>query len=301
MRERFDELLRLAEAAVGAGDLERAAGLFASAETLAREHGEPDLADRAFCNRCSVLVELDRGTEEIPKLKHILLASGDLRNRFLAAYTTGVAYVVADELDRAQSYARRATELARELGDESLEHRSLNLVGTLAVRAAQFAEAEDAFRRCLAAHRGEGYERLMGAQVEDNLGYVLMCSDRLEEGLAHCEHARAVMEGLGADHYLYETLQDLCYGYVLADELEEAEACGSRALALAREHEDEQIAKNCLFLLAEIAVRRGDTFRARRRLRELAAYYPGAGVSEEIIEVFLATDLTTVVNLRGSR
>ena len=48
-----------------------------------------------------------------------------------------------------------------------------------------------------------------------------------------------------------------------------------------------------------IDVRRGDTFRARRYLRELTAYYPEVGVSEEIIDVFLQTDLTTVVNLRG--
>ena len=46
-------------------------------------------------------------------------------------------------------------------------------------------------------------------------------------------------------------------------------------------------------------MRRGDTFGARRYLHELTAYYPEAGVSEEIIDVFLATDLTTVVNLRG--
>jgi hypothetical protein len=107
------------------------------------------------------------------------------------------------------------------------------------------------------------------------------------------------MESLGAESYLYETLQDLCYGYVLADDLERAESCGLKALELAVRHSDEQIAKNCLFLLSEIAVRRGDTFKARRYLRELTAYYPESGVSEEIIDVFLATDLTTVVNLRG--
>jgi tetratricopeptide (TPR) repeat protein len=173
-------------------------------------------------------------------------------------------------------------------------------VGTLAARASNFDEAEHAFRRCLDAHRGaEGYQQVMAAQVEDNLGYVLMCSDRLDEGLRHCERAREVMETSGADHYLYETLQDLCYGYVLADELEAAQECGEHALELALEHADEQVAKNCLFLLSEIAVRRGDTFRARRYLHELTAYYPEAGVSEEIIDIFLATDLTSVVNLRG--
>ena len=83
------------------------------------------------------------------------------------------------------------------------------------------------------------------------------------------------------------------------DELDMASNCGERALELAIEHDDQQIAKNCLFLLSEIAVRRGDTFGARRYLHELTAYYPEAGISEEIIDVFLATDLTTVVNLRG--
>ena len=300
MKDRYDVLMGLAEEALGADDFELAAELFSDAESIARRHGEVDLADRAFCNRCSVLVELDQGADQIPKLKEILLSSSDTRNRFLAAYNTGVAYFISEDFERAHNYARRATALARELDDSSLEHRSLNLVGTLAARASLFDEAEDAFVRCLEAHlNGEGFQRVMAAQVEDNLGYVMMCTERLEEGIDHCEAARATMEELGADHYLFETLQDLCYGYVLTDDLDRAEECGTRALELAIEHSDEQIAKNCLFLLSEIAVRRGDTFGARRYLRELTAYYPEAGVSEEIIDVFLATDLTSVVNLRG--
>ena len=156
MRARCDELLRLAEEAVGADRFEDAVALFAEAETLARDIGENDLADRAFCNRCSILVELDRGTDQIPKLKEILLRSSDTRNRFLAAYCTGVAYFVSDDFERADSYARRATVLARELDDETLEGRSLNLVGTLAARDSRFDEAEEAFSRCLEAHRDDG-------------------------------------------------------------------------------------------------------------------------------------------------
>jgi tetratricopeptide (TPR) repeat protein len=300
MKDRYDELLMLGEQAVGANEFEGAAGHFADAESVAREMGEVDLADRAFCNRCSVLVELDRGADQIPKLKEILLRSSDTRNRFLAAYCTGVAYFIAEDLERAASYARRATGLARELDDQSLEQRSFNLVGTLAARDSRFDEAEEAFNICLEAHRGvDGYQRVMAAQVEDNLGYVMMCTDRLDEGIRRCEAARTVLEEMDAKHYLYEVLQDLCYGYVLADELEKAFGCGERALELAVGHNDQQIAKNCLFLLSEIAVRRGDTFGARRYLHELTAYYPEAGISEEIIDVFLATDLTTVVNLRG--
>jgi len=291
MRERFDRLMGVAEQALGVDDFESAAVLFADAEAVARELGEIDLADHAFCNRCSVLLELDRGADQIPKLKEILLSSGNARNRFLAAYCTGVAYELSEDLERAHSYARRAISLAREVGDRSLEHRSLNLVGKLAVRASRFDEAEDAFRRSMEAHDGaDGYQRVAAALVEDNLGYVMLCTDRLDEGLQHCERARATMEKLGAKHYIYEILQDLCYGYVLADELDMAFNCGTEALELAITYSDEQIAKNCLFLLSEIAVRRG---------HELTAYYPEAGVSEEIIDVFLATDLTTVVNLRG--
>jgi tetratricopeptide (TPR) repeat protein len=300
MSEHYDALLGAAEEAVGASDFDRAASLFAEAEAEAHSRGEVDLADRAFCNRCSVLLELDRGADQIPRLKEILLSSGDARNRFLAAYCTGVAYFINNDLERAQSYARRSIDLARELGDETLAHRSLNLVGTLATRASNFEDAEEAFRLCLEAHRGiDGYQRVMAAQVEDNLGYVMMCTDRVHDGLRCCEAARAVMEEHGAEHYLHETLQDLCYGYVLVDELDRAEGCGSRALELAIGQGDLQIAKNCLFLLSEIAVRRGNTFAARRYLHELTAYYPEAGVSEELIDVFLATDLTTVVNLRG--
>ncbi len=300
MRDRYDRLLKLGEQAVGSSDFERAAECFAQAETLARGIGEPDLADRAFCNYCSVLVELDRGTEQIPKLKEILLRSSDTRNRFLAAYCTGVAYYISEDLERAASYARRATALAGELGDATLERRSLNLVGTLAARDSRFDEAEEAFRLCLEAHRGAGgYQRVMAAQVEDNLGYVMMCTNRVFEGIRRCEAARAVLEEMGAEHHLFEVLQDLCYGYLLAEDLSNAHRCGTKALELAIEHDDPQIAKNCLFLLSETAVRRGDTFGARRYLHELTAYYPEAGISEEIIDVFLATDLTTVVNLRG--
>ncbi len=300
MRDRYDELLLLGEEAVGASEFDRAVGFFEEAESLARGLGEIDLADRAFCNRCSVLVELDRGADQIPKLKEILLRSGDTRNRFLAAYCTGVAYFISEDLERAGSYAQRATGLARELGDRSLERRSLNLVGTLAVRDSRFEEAEEAFHICFEAHQGgEGYQRIMAAQVEDNLGYVMMCTGRLEQGLQRCESARTNLEDLGAEQHLYEVLQDLCYGYVLADDLDRAYRCGSEALEIAVEYSDQQIAKNCLFLLSEIAVRRGDTFGARRYLHELTAYYPEAGISEEIIDVFLATDLTTVVNLRG--
>jgi tetratricopeptide (TPR) repeat protein len=300
MRERFDCLLEQAEAVFAAGELERSAELFAEAERLASDYGEKDLADRAFCNRCAVLIELDRAETAVPRLKRILLSSSDPSNRFLAAYFTAVASDLADDSQRATSYAERAMALAAEWGEPDARARAANLVGTLAVRSSRFADAEAAYSEALSLHGGrDGYRRIMEAQEKDNLGYVLICTDRREDGLRLCEEAKGTLEAMGADHYLHEVLQDLSYGYLLDGQLERAEECGERALDLALANDDRLVVKNCLFLLGETAVRRGDAFRARRRLRELAGYYPEVALSEEIIDVFLATDMTSVVNLRG--
>lgn len=300
MIARFDELMRSAEAAFTRDDFDGSAALYAEAVEIARQIGDDDLADRAFCSHCAVLLELDRGAEQIPKLKEILLRSGNTRNRFHAAYCTAVAYDISGDGDKAHNYADRAATFADELGDPVSASRSLNLVGNLSIRASMFSEAESAFTRSLEAHRElDGHHRMTEAQVRDNLGYVLMCTDRLDEGITLCEEARSGLEEIGADHYLYETLQDLCYGHLLAGNLDRAQEYGEKALDLAVDFEDDQVAKNCLFLLSETAVRRGDTFKARRHLRELTTYYPEVGISEEIIDVFLATDLTSVVNLRG--
>jgi tetratricopeptide (TPR) repeat protein len=299
--DHFEAALRQARDAFAEGDLRQAVDLFAAAEAWAREHGTEDQADRAFCNRCAVLIELEEGREQIPGLKRVLLRSRDPMNRYLASYYTAEAYRVDEDWPRALSYARRAHDLAEELGEAAARAASANQRGTIALRSSEFSEAEAAFRAALLCCRGDGgpEQGLVSAQVTDNLGYVRMCQGDLAQGLELCEEARRAMSELGADHFLYETLQDLCYGYILDDQLERAEDCGRHALELAETYGDELIAKNCLFLLSEIAVRRGDMFGARRFLRELIAHYPEVGVSDEIVEVFLATDLTSVVNLRG--
>ncbi len=300
VKRRFDRLQREAENAFSRGDLRQAVELFGAAEDLALEGKRRDLAERAFCNRCAVLIELDEAAAEIPRLRSLVLSSKDRRTRWMASYYTAVAYDLEGESERALHYSRRARELAAELADPALSARVANLSGTLSLRASDFAAAETAYREAIAAHRHlDGYHRIYEAVAQDNLGYVLMCSDRLEDGLELCEQARTALESLDGGHGLAQALQDLCYGYVLVDELERAQQCGEQALALALASNESLIVKNALFLLSEAAVRRGDTFRARRYLRELAEHYPEVAVSEEIIDIFLVTDLTSVVNLRG--
>ena len=300
MTDRCETLLLQAQTALERGDFEEAYRLAMEAHQLATEHGAHELADRAYCNAVAFAIELDRAAEHLPGLKRILLGSNNPRNRFLAAYYTAVAYDLEDDLTKASSYAHRAVDLAAEIDEPELHARSANLAGNLALRESNFADAEECYSHAMSAHRGlDGYHRLMEAQEIDNMGYVLMCTDRLEEGIALCEQARRILESLEDRHYLHQILQDLCYGHLLVDNLDRALQHGENALDLAVEVPDPLVVKNCLFLLSEIAVRRGDSFRARRYLRELTTHYPEVGISEEIIDVFLATDLTTVVNLRG--
>ncbi len=294
------ELLRQAEQAFVAGDLRAAIAHADQAERVARAAGDGDLADRAVCNRAAFRIDLGEGHDEIVGLKRLLLSSGDHENQLQAAYYVAQAYYHEDELEQARSYARRAVGLAEGSPDRSRRAACCNLFGILAMKAAEFDDAETSLRQALALYDSvTDLEAIMAAQVRDNLGYVHMCTDRLASGIGHCEEARRALDELDADHYVYEVLQDLCYGYILDDRLELAEKCGERALDLAFHHDDDVIVKNCLFLLGETAIRRGDTFRARRRLRELTQYYPEVGLSDEIVDVFLATDLLQVVNLKG--
>jgi len=161
-------------------------------------------------------------------------------------------------------------------------------------------EAESAYRRALGTSvGGEGNDLLLEAQVTDNLGYVLICTERLDEGVDLCERSRDVMIGLDASHYLHQPLQDLCYGYLLQKRLEESSEAGERGLELALDNNDRLVTKNLLYLLGEVTLRLGDPFKARRFLTELTRCYPDLPDGDEFVELLMATDLTQVVNLRG--
>jgi tetratricopeptide (TPR) repeat protein len=301
MTDRFDQLLGDARAAFERGEMERASELASAAESLARDALDEERADRALCTHFGYELQLGRGAERISVLKQILLRTSCPTNRYLAAYYTAVAYYdLIEDADKAYSYADRAYKLAAELDNPLWLAGSANFAGNLAMQRSDFSEAESHYRAALDGYPTDDHmQRIMAAQIRDNIGYILMCTDRLDDGIAHCEDALCALEDLDAEHYMHTVLQDLCYGYTLNDRLDRARTCGERGLELAIEFSDELIAKNCLFLLSEIAVRQGDTFRARRYLRELIAHYPEVGVSDEIVDVFLSTDLTTVVNLRG--
>ncbi len=297
----YEDLRRRAEEAFASGDADTALALFEQAERRARSEGDPETADLAYCNRATILVDLERGAECVPGLKRILLRSRTPRVRWMASYTTAMAAYMESHLEEALSWARRAERYAEDLDDPVHLAATANLEGNVAVLLSEFEGAEAAYRRALPAFeaRPDAHGRTMAAQIRDNLGYVHLCTERIPAGIELCEEALREMERWGATHLLPQTLQDLCYGHLLDGGLEPARRHGERGLELALEMDDRLVVKNSLFLLAEVAVRQRDRFRARRYLAELARCYPEVAPDEEIIDVFLDMDLTRVVNLRG--
>ncbi len=301
MIERYELLSVQAQEAFTAGNLDRAASLFDQAAGLARKSGDTDRADRAECNACYIRIQMGQAQEQIPRLRRLFMGTLHPRNRCSAAYNIAEAYRNLEDFESAMEWADRSSELVCSIDDPILAAGIHNQQASLALRFSRFEKAEEGFQQALDLMESlnGSFQAAGKATVLGNLGYVMMCTDRLSEGIELCEDARTTFERLSADHLIYENLQDLCYGYILDDRLDRAQEAGERALALAERYEDLQVMKNCLFLLAEAAVRRGDAFRGRRYLRELAEFYPEIGMNEEIIDVFLTTDLTNVVNLRG--
>lgn len=298
--DRFQSLVGEAQAAFVAGRLDDAAQRYDAAADEAASTGRDDLADRAFCFRCAVELERDALKPQLPRLQRILLRNHDPKTSLLAAYYAAVGYDLDGDRQKAADYAERAYALVGLAEDPASEAATANLMATLALGRSDFATAEEAFGDALRLYGdSSGYMRLMHAQVLDNLGYVQLCTSRVDGGIELCRRALDIMEEMQAVHYQHQPLQDLCYGHLLQDELGRALEYGERGLELAYQVDDLLVVKNLLFLLGEASVRVGDPFRARRYLGELTQYYNEVPNREEFVNLLMTMDLTRVVNLRG--
>lgn len=295
---RYVRLTRLAEGAFARGRLDRALRLFEVAEEEARNGGDRELADRAFCNRCVVLAELDRLSLVSGELKHILMRSRDPFTAMMAAYYTSQAYMSEEEenVPRALAYARRASELADACGQTRAVAVATNWHGALALKQSNFKEAADCFRKAMELDGERGDDPMGNAITKDNLGYCWMCTGKPAEGVRLCGEAAATLEGVGARQYLAEVYQDLCYGALQEDRFEDARAWGEKALALAKEFEHPAVERNTLMLLADAAMDEGDETTADGYLGRLAAHYPDFQGMKAFFQAF---NVREVINLKA--
>lgn len=292
--ERYLRLTQLAQRAFTRGRLERALSLFSNAEDEAKRLGDRELTDRAFCNRCVVLLELDHLDGAVGELKTVLMRARDPFTAWMAAYYTAQVYKAEGNIPRALAYARRATELAPTCGQERAVVASANEHGTLALLDSCFSEAAERFEQALQA--GGSLDTMGRAIVRDNLGYCLMCTGRVEDGMALSRDAAADLEAIGARQYLAEVYQDLCYGALQQGLFNEARAWGEKALAFAREYEHPSVARNTLMLLADAAMDLEDDEAADSYLQALSGHYPDFRGMKAFLRAFNVRD---VINLKA--
>jgi tetratricopeptide (TPR) repeat protein len=294
--ERYLRLTQLAQRAFTGGRLERSLRLFSAAEDEARRLGDRELTDRAFCNRCVVLLELERLDSAVGELKTVLMRSRDPFTSWMAAYYTAQVYEAEGNIARALAYARRASEMAEASGERRALKGSANLRGVLALRDSRFQEAAENFRQALGFAAEDGDDPVNLAVARDNLGYCLMCTGKPAEGIALCRDAAATLETLGTGQLLPEVYQDLCYGALQEGHFAEARALGEKALALARKHHHETVERNTLMLLADAAMDAGDEAATDGYLQSLSAYYPDFRGMKDFLRAF---NVREVINLKA--
>lgn len=294
--ERYLRLSKLAQSAYSKGRLERALRLFVSAEQEAHGCGDQELIDRAFCNRCVVLLELDRLDGAVGELKTVLMRSRDPFTAWMAAYYTAQVYEVEGNMARALAYARRASDLARENGQPQALRASANQHGALALRDSHFKEAAERFRAALEYEAAGEIDQISIALIRDNLGYCLMCTSQVEPGLELCRDAAAALESIGARQYLAEVYQDVCFGALQRGDLMLARTVGEQALSLAAQYNHPSVEKNTLMLLADAAMDAGDDASTDDYLGRLSAHYPDFRGMKAFLQAF---NVREVINLKA--
>ena len=294
--ERYLRLTQLAQRAFTHGRLERALALFTAGEDEAKRLGDRELADRAFCNRCVVLLELDRLDGAVGELKTVLMRARDPFTAWMAAYYTAQVYEAEGNVARALAYARRAAEQAESCGDRRALFHSANQHGVFALKDSCFTEAADCFRRALELAPELGVDGLSVSITRDNLGYCLMCTGEAAEGMELSGDAAAAVETIGARQYLAEIYQDLCYGSLQVGDFAAARTWGEKALALAKEYDNPSVCKNTLMLLADAAMDAEDESVSDGYLQSLSEYYPDFRGMKSFLRAF---NVREVINLKA--
>jgi tetratricopeptide (TPR) repeat protein len=294
--ERYLRLTKLAQRTFSRGQLDRALRFFNAAEEEAKRLGDRELADRAFCNRCVVLLELERLDGAVGELKHVLIRSRDPFTSWMAAYYTAQVYEAEGNVARALAYARRASELAETCGERRARAASANQHGVLALKDSHFAEAGERFQEALQLADERDVDLIGTSIMRDNLGYCLMCTGDVAGGLSLCGDAAATLEKVGARQFLPEVYQDLCYGALQQGNFVGAREIGEKALGLSREFNHPTVERNTLMLLADAAMDADDEAATDSYLQSLSTYYPDFRGMKSFLRAF---NVREVINLKA--
>lgn len=297
---RLDELFLAGRSKVDEERLREALPLFEEAERLARQTGDAKAADRAWLNRCAVLIAMQRvedlSLEVFHRMRQLLMAGDDPVACWLAAYNMAQAYELKKEYRKGTFYARIALDRARLLDSGEQLASSFNQLALLLLGRSHFDEAREAFEAALDLLPSEETS-VRRAAVLDNLGYACVVLGDRREGFRHLVSSLRSLRRLGRRREQIFPHLRLCFAHLEIGRARHALRHGVRALALAEEFAEPISIQYALFLLGEAAQRAGDSVGARAHFERLHhQYFPD---NPRLADLLLAVDVRHLVNLKA--
>ena len=295
--ERFEALLEQGRIEHAEERLQDSLRTFDAAERLAEQGGDRRAADRAFVNRCTVTLDLERelATEPFHRLREILMGGDDNVNCRLAAYNIARAYEFAKEHRKGLFYARIALDRSRLLEVTGWLASSHNQIGNFLLAESRFDAARAEYEQALALLPGD-QPSVPRAKIYDNLGYALVVVNQVEPGLRLLYRSLRMLRALGTRREQVFPQLDLCFALLEVGRYRHAMRHGAQALMLAEEAGDQESTKHALFLLGEAAQQAGDLSGAREQFERLQErYFPEAVY---LPEVLLTVDVRKLINLK---
>lgn len=294
--ERIEALLERGRSEHAAERLAEAIDAFCEAERLAEELGDRRAADRAFLNRCTCTLKLERSLEPaaIQRLREILMAGEDVMNCFLGAYDLARAYECFKEHRKGLFYARIALDRSLVLGAEEFLAPSHNQIGNFLLAESRFQEACEEYAQALDLLPPE--PAVPRGLILTNLGYAKVVLGQYD-GLALIYRSLRMLRSLGVRRERIFPHLDLCFALFEVGRYRHALRHGARALALAEEAAEHDSIKHALYLLGETAQQSGDPESALELFKRLQErYFPDASY---LPDVLMTVDVRKLINLRA--
>jgi tetratricopeptide (TPR) repeat protein len=296
LRRRFEELRRKALEAFNQTRFQDSRDLFIQALECAQSLGDRVLEDLAFCGRVASSLALDEGREDVPKLREVLMRSGDDETCFLAAYILATQIFNPDgNYRKTLFYSQVACTHAERLGREDWLASCHNEIANALLATSFFDKACQEYQQALDLVPDTSL--LARALILDNVGYCRLVQGRHKEGFGMLFWSLRTLRRLGVRRYQAGPHIGLSYGYINIGRYRSALRHGFEALSIAEDVGDVETTKQALYILGEAAKLAGATHAAYRFYQRLQSeFYPG---DNSLAEMLLTVDTHELINLRA--
>jgi len=278
------------------GEFHHAVDNFEEARQLASQLHDSKLHVKALCNLSTARLAIGDVQQAEKGLREILLKTRDLQMIFHASSNLASALRRQGRLEKALPFARRALRAAIDLDDPVRVAASHNLMANIHLNMNYLDEAMSEYRLALAMNEGGDAGSGNIDCIKENLGYCLLLKKRIREGIAVIREALQIATANRNVRCIAECNQDLSFAYMQTRELEKAEVCGEKALALAREYEFVDLQKNCYYLLGEINLLTGNEEKSDQYFDRLQELYPHLPVLKDFLRSF---DVSSIISLKN--